>query len=149
MEKGIRTSLFPYRALLGDLFYYNHHYGGSDIPSTILLTFNTLHCILQAKKNQLQGWMVSCKESIFIVPKHFCQIPQQKRQPQSKLSSQTRNSNVLVVYLLYSQLIWLGTGIGFQGSILLGCRACWLMSKAITQLVPKKVLHICVHMAVH
>lgn len=76
----------------------------------------TRHCMLQlyfvsqrvwlltSQKEQLQGWIVSCKESIFIVPEHFCQIPQQKRQSQSKFPSQMRSSSVLVVHVLYSQL---------------------------------------------
>lgn len=76
----------------------------SSICVTACLTFNTLHYVLQAKKTQLQGSSQgSCQESIFVVPKHFFQILQQTRKPQSKTSSQIGNSSVLVDHGLYSK----------------------------------------------
>lgn len=72
------------------------------VPQPIWLL--TVYTAYYKPRKKLQGWIVSCQESIFIVPKHFFQIPQQNRQPQSKLSSQIRNSSVLVVHVSYSQL---------------------------------------------
>lgn len=73
--------------------------------------------------------------------KHFFQIPQQNRQPQWKTPLKLDSARVT------QPVTWAGTAVGFQGSILLGCIACWWMSKAITQSF-LKVLHKCVHVAV-
>lgn len=58
MEKDIRVSLFHYRLLLGDVFYYNHHYVGSVPVPFFLSTFH-----------RIATWEItSCYSTLNIIP---------------------------------------------------------------------------------